>query len=56
MQRDPSATFDGRVVVDANTLERLERIEQAARVVVEQRRWDLNNRADIRALAEALDR
>ena len=56
MNPDASLTIDGRVVVNANTLERLERIEQAARVVVEQRRWDLAEQPDIRALLEALER
>ena len=56
MQRDPSATLDGRVVVDANTLERLERIEQAARVVVERWRWDLAKQVEIRALAVEITR
>lgn len=56
MPSDASLTDDGRVVVNANTLERLERIEQAARVVVEWWRWDLANQPDIRALAEALTR
>lgn len=54
----PSATYDGRIVIGAHQLERLERIEQAARVVVARlsQPFQADQPEALRLLEEALRR